>query len=348
MLKWVEIDRKSIASNVSATRRLLDRGTALMAVVKADAYGHGAVEISKLAIRAGADCLGVLTVDEANILRQAGLNQRIIILCPPLPEEASAVARLNLEPTVDSPALLRALSKKARRTVRVHIDVDFGLGRWGVKPKELKGLLDTATRLKKIQVAGISAHLDYVPGQNTVEAEDKLGEFNRLSHNAAERFPGVVRHCANSSILLDFPHWQMDMVRVGNLLYGINRSSREVPLKSPWKLCARITSIKEIGKGRPLGYAAEYLAPRRMRVASLPIGYADGLTMEPAERFIGFGKRFHYWGWWKNKKVPLIGRTGIAHVLVDVSAAGNAKVGDIVHLHVRRTAASARLPRIYK
>ena len=139
----------------------------------------------------------------------------------------------------------------------------------------------------------------------------------------------------------------MDMVRLGNLLYGINRTSVAAPLKRPWTLNARITSVVEVAKGQAIGYSAEYLAPRKMKVASLPVGYSDGLTMEPAERFIGFGKRFHYWGWLGKTKVPFVSRCGIAHVLVDVTSAPRVKVGDVVQLPIRRTAASALLPRIY-
>jgi len=180
-----------------------------------------------------------------------------------------------------------------------------------------------------------------------VEAEDKLRAFHRLAYRVKSEQPSVQRHCANSSILLDFPHWQMDMVRIGNLIYGINPTSRELTLRNPWSLFARIISIKEVGKGKSIGYASEYLAPRRMRVAALPVGYSDGLTMEPAERFIGFGRGFRYWGMLRGRRVPFVGRCGIAHVLVDVSAAKNVRVGDAVELPVRRTSASARLPRVY-
>lgn len=348
--KWLEIDLGAIARNLRWVRGRLERGTELMAVVKADAYGHGAVEVARLALERGADCLGVLTLSEAAQLRRAGIRARIVALCPPLPREAAEALRLRVEPTVDSPALARALARGAsgKPPVPVHVDLDYGLGRWGLPPKELEGFLAWLKRLPGVRPAGLCAHLDYVPGKNAVEAEEKLRQFARLAARAKAAFPALVRHCANSSILLDFPHWQKDMVRVGNLLYGINPTSKPAPLRNPWRLCARIVSVREIGKGRSIGYASEYVAPRRMRVAALAVGYADGLTMEPAERFIGFGGGFHYWGWLRGRKAPFIGRCGIGHVLLDVSAVPAARPGDVVTLPIRRTAASSRLPRVYK
>jgi len=202
-------------------------------------------------------------------------------------------------------------------------------------------------RLKHLRPTGLSAHLDHVPGKSAVEAEEKLRHFKRIAAKAREAVPGLVRHCSNTSILMDFPHWQMDMVRIGNLVYGINPTSKPAPLRNPWKLCARIVSLKEVRKGRAIGYGSEFLAPRRMTVASVPVGYSDGLTMEPAERLIGLGSGFHYWGWLRGHKVPFVGRSGITHILLDVTRVPRPRVGEAVSLPVRRTAASALLPRIY-
>ena len=347
-LKWVEIDLSAVRHNLRWTAKTLGSSTGLMAVVKADAYGHGAVQVARLAVAEGARALGVLTLPEAAELRAAGLKGRIIVMSPPLPDEAPDVVRLGLEATVDSPALARSLAKAAgRRTVKVHIDLDYGLGRWGLPPKELPGFLALLGRLPALKPVGISAHLDYVPGKNAVEAEDKLRAFSRVCDEARARLPGLERHVANSSILLDFPHRRMDLARVGNLLYGINRTSKAAPLENPFSFKARIISLRTVGKGRSIGYASEYLAPRRMTVAALPVGYSDGLAMEPAERFIGFMSPFHYYGWVRGKKAPFVGRVGISHVLLDVSAVAGVKVGDAATLPIRRTAASSRLPRLY-
>ena len=347
LLKWIEIDLKAIRHNLEFTGKCLTPGTSLMAVVKSDAYGHGAVQVGKLALAHGASCLGVLTVEEALELRAGGINGRIVVLAPPPPQLASSALKSRAEITVDSTKLVSVLSRAAKRPIRIHIDLDFGLGRWGVPPARLKEFLDGIGRYKNIRPVGLSAHLDYVPGKNAVEAEDKLERFSRVCVTARKRFPSITRHCSNSSILLDFPHRQGDLVRVGNLLYGVNPTTRRVPLKNPWCFKARITSLRSVRKGESIGYASEYISPKRMRVATLPVGYADGLTMEPAERFIGFGRGFHYWGMLRGKRVPFIGRCGIAHVLIDVTASPTVKIGDIVTLPIRRTAANPRLPKLY-
>lgn len=357
-LKWIEVDLGAVRHNLAWVRRSLSPGVRLMAVVKADAYGHGAVAISRLAVEAGASHLGVLTVSEALELRRAGIARPIVLLAPPLPRQASWVAREGLEATVDSAALLRALEETARGAgpgalraprglVPVHVDIDFGLGRWGLPRERLKAFLGTLRGFRRLRLAGLSTHLDYVPGKNAVEAEDKLRAFGKLADRVRGPRPGPLLHAANSSILMDFPRWQLDMVRIGNLLYGINPAETAAPLRDPWKFYARIISVKKVRKGEPLGYASEYVAPRRMTVAAVPAGYADGLTMEPAERLIGLGSGRQYWGRLRGQKTPFVGRCGISHALLDVSRVPRPRPGEAVLLPVRRTAAHSRLPRMY-
>jgi alanine racemase len=345
-LKWVEIDLSALAHNAAWVASRLD-GAALMAVVKADAYGHGAPAASRVALKAGASCLGVRDLQEAAELRRAGIKAPIHLLFPLLPEQAPQAVRLGVSVTVDDAAQARALNAAAGgRRVSVHVDVDSGLGRWGVAPRALPALLSALSRLRKVRVAGLSTHIDYVPGKNAVEAEEKLTAFKKLSAPYKKKDPALIVHAANSSVFMDFPHHRFDMACVGNLLYGINPSGRAAPLKNPWKFQARILSVREVRKGQSIGYASEYLAPRRMRVATLPVGYADGLTMEPAERLIGFGAGFEYWGMRRGVKLPFVGRCGMTHVLVDATDAPDAKPGDAVTLPVRRTAAR-HLTRVY-
>lgn len=348
-LKWVEIDLDAVARNAAWVASRLEPRTRLLAVVKADAYGHGAVEVSRVALRAGACALGVRDLSEASALRRAGLEAPILLLAPILPEQAGDAARLNVGATVDSAAQARALQAAAAgRRVGVHVDVDSGLGRWGVPPRELAALMAALRRLPRVRIEGLSTHIDYVPGRNAVEAEEKLSAFRRLTAPYKKKNPKLLVHAANSSVLMDFPHHRFDMACVGNLLYGINPSkSRPAPLKNPWRFCARILSLREVRKGTSIGYASEYVAARSMRVATLPAGYADGLTMEPAERLIGLGGGVDYWGMLLGTRLPFVGRCGIAHVLVDASNAPDARAGDVVTLPVRRTAAR-HLARVYR
>ncbi len=339
-MKWVEIDRAAIAGNAAWVKAQLPKGAGFVAAVKADGYGHGAVEVSKIALKAGAERLGVRDLVEAFALREAGIKAPIQMLAPVLPEQSAEAIKLGVIPVVDSLEQAKALAKVAKgKKLRVQIDLDFGLGRWGLNPKELPSLMAALKKLKGVEVDGLAAHLAYMPGKNAVEAEEKLLAFVKLS----APYKGLRLRAANSTVFMDFPHRRFDLPCIGNLLYGINRSKiRPSALKMPWKFYARVLSIREVAKGASIGYASEYLAPRRMRVAALPVGYSDGLTMQPAERLIGLGAQQAFWGKVGDAKLPFVGRVGIAHTLVDATDCPSLKPGDAVELPVRRTASRAQ------
>lgn len=375
MDKWIEIDLGAVRHNIGRVKESLSAGVLLMAVVKADAYGHGAVEISRLALREGAACLGVLGIEEAARLRAAGVKSPIVMLGPTLSGNAGEVVRNRVIPTVDSLDFLSALDKAVSgirppfiprpsslvpnpfpRKYPYYLDIDFGLRRWGIEPEDTEKFLRGAKKFSKLALAGVSTHLDYVPGKNAVEVEEKLPLFSRCAETVKRAYPEALRHASNSSIFRDFPHWQLDMVRIGNLMYGINpaatHGAQAVPpltgYENPWKLLARIASIRTVKSGQSIGYASEYIASGKMKVASVPIGYSDGMTMSPAERFIRIRGAFRFWGMINGRKAPFIGRCGISHTLLDVTDVPGVKVGDIVHLPIRRTSASPRIMRIYK
>lgn len=357
MLKWVEIDLKTLAGNVRAIKKALRPGVALMAVVKADAYGHGAERVAGTALAAGANCLGVMTADEGAALRAVSPRAPIHLLAPSLPDEAPLIVKNALIPCADSLAFVKALDRAAGKSAPCHLDIDLGLGRWGVKPQEAQKFLAAALKFKKARLFALSAHLAYRPPQNMIEAEEKLSSFSALAEKLRGLVPGLTAHAANSAVLSDFPHWQLDMVRVGNLMYGIYptdvyKARRQGPplpgLGRPWQFYARIISVRHVRKGESLGYAGEFTAPRAMRLATIPAGYSDGLTMEPAENKIKITAGFNYWGVINGKRAYFTGKTGIAHTMLDVTDIPEAKPGTPVALHVRRTAANARLPRVYK
>ncbi len=357
MLKWVEIDLKVMAGNVRAVKNALKPGVDLMAVVKADGYGHGAAAASKTALANGADCLGVLTAEEGASLRVSCPQAAIHLLAPSLPEEVPLILKNRLIPTADSIEFLKTLHKAAKKPGPYHLDIDLGLGRWGVKPGDAEAFLRAASGFAKAGLYGLSAHLAYRPAQNMIEAEEKLSSFSALADKLRAAAPRLKAHAANSSILCDFPHWQLDMVRVGNLMYGIyptdiyKKKKQGPPLPGlgrPWQFYARIISVRNVKKGEALGYAGEFTAPRAMRLATIPSGYSDGLTMEPTENHIRIAAGFNYWGVINGKRAYFTGRTGIVHTMLDVTNLPEAVIGTPVALHVRRTAANARIPRIYK
>lgn len=358
MLKWIEINIGVVAENARAIKKRLSPGVSFMAVIKEDAYGHGAIEIARTVLANGADELGVLTLDEATILRKAGIKAPILTLAPAPQDFAVDFIKLGVQPTVDAPGFLRALNSaaKSEQNTVYTIDIDSGLKRWGISPAELPEFLKTASKCTKVRATGLSTHISYAPQKNMIEAEEKLSSFQKLGKLARGFFPDIKLYAANSSVLCDFPHWQMDGVRIGNLLYGLYPSKiylkktkgPPIPgLNQPWKFYARIISVKKVKKGESLGYASDFVACKAMTIATVPAGYADGLTLEPTEKSIKLSAGQNYWGILNGKIAPFVGKSAIAHTLLDISNCPGAAVGDKVLLPVRRTAASARVPRIY-
>ena len=359
MNTWIEINIGQIKRNIAAIKKAIKKETKFMAVVKADAYGHGAIKISLAAIQNGADLLGVLTVDEAIILRKAGIKADIVLLSPSLSSDIAKIKHYRLIPTIDSLEFLKALNKKnsGKKKHPCYLDIDFGLKRWGINPNDFPIFFKKALAFKNIEIRAISTHIDYIPPKNMTEAEEKLARFKKLGEAAKVLAPGIMLHAANSSILCDFPNWQLDMVRIGNLIYGLYPSkiyfekTKGAPIKGirrPWKFYSKIISVKTACKGESLGYSSEYVAVKKMKIVTIAVGYGNGLTMEPTDKTIKLSSGFSNWGIIKGRKAPFIGKSGICHTLLDISDIGNVKIGDKVLLPVRRTGASLRIPRIYK
>ncbi len=359
MLKWIEIDLNVIGANVRAVKKALNPGVAFMAVVKEDGYGHGALEISRTALANGAGALGTLTLEEAALLRRQGVKAPIAALAPAPASSAAGFIKLGVTPTVDSLNFIKALDRgtPAGRKTYYTIDIDSGLKRWGVAPAGLPAFLKATLKFKKAVPSAISTHIAYAPLKNMIEAEEKLSSFRESGEYAKRFYPGLKLCAANSAVLCDFPHWQLDMARIGNLLYGLYPSKVYINktkgppikgLKRPWKFYARIISIKKVRKGESLGYASEYVACKPMSIATVPAGYADGLTLEPSEKSIRISAGQAYWGVINGREAPFVGRSAIAHTLLDITGIPGVRIGTPVLLPVRRTAASARIIRIYK
>ncbi|PIS47275.1 MAG: alanine racemase [Elusimicrobia bacterium CG08_land_8_20_14_0_20_51_18] len=356
MLKWIEIDGKIISSNVRAIGTKLEKGVKFMAVVKANGYGHGAAEVSRLALAAGADLLGVMNASEGAELRKAGIKADIMLLAPSLKEEIGEIAAHKLIPTADSADFLAALNKKGRN-LRFNLDVDTGLKRWGIKPSELGAWLDRIGKLGNLKFYSFSTHIAYTPYRNMTDAYEKLKSFGRLAEKVKAGYPGVLAHAANSLVLCDFPEFQFDMARIGNLIYGIypadvyHKKTKGPPLKGierPWKFFAKIISVKEVKRGETFGYANEIAAVKNMRVATIAAGYSDGLTLEPQENAYKISEGSKYWGVVNGKKAPFISKSAISNTLIDITGIPEAGVGSAVSLAIRRTAASSKIPRIYR
>jgi alanine racemase len=279
------IDLSRIAGNVRVFRQLVGPDVKLMVVVKANGYGHGAVMVARTAIRAGADYLGVATVDEGVQLRRSGLDEPILVLGPVQHEEIAAAIQLNLELAVGSTNAVLAISGVASgcvsaRPVKVHLKIDTGMRRFGCFPEQVPEVVATVAARPNLQLAGTFTHFasaDELDESPTIEQsnlfEDALDEFERLGLE-----PGI-RHAANSAATLRSRRYDYDMVRIGISLYGIAPSA-EIPLpegiKPAMSIRSRVGRVFELAPGDRVSYGGTYEATSRERAALIPIGYADG------------------------------------------------------------------------
>jgi alanine racemase len=321
---WAEIDLDALAHNV----RLLAARAApsrVLAVVKANAYGHGAVACGRAALEAGADALAVVCVDEAEELRRAGIEARLLVVGYTPPSDAERVAALRLEPTVGAADLVEALSAAARRgpPVPVHLELESGLNRHGLPPDALVALAERARALPGVEVRGIFTHF--------AAAEEGDQRFTRRQFDAlraaAARLPWVPeRHCsASASVLLD-PEMALTAVRPGLSMYGYKPApwcGTDADLRPVLTLRSRIARVAEVAPGDTVGYGRTWAADRPSRIALVMCGYADGYRR-------GFSNRAHVLV--HGRRAPVVGRVAMDMCMVDVTAVPGAAVGDVVTL----------------
>jgi alanine racemase len=280
---WAEVDLDAVQENVRALLGALSPGTRLMAVVKADAYGHGAPEVARAAVASGAAWLGVATTEEGIELRRAGLDVPVLVLGPVDPGEVEAAVRHDLGLAVFRPETARAASRAAAlsgRTARAHLKVDTGMGRIGVEPRDAAALARELCQLPHVQLEGCFTHLATADEEDAGPARAQVEAF-RAALAALERAglrPGV-RHAANSAAALALPEAHLDMVRCGIAVYGVAPAPHlrdRVRLRPAMRLAARVAHTKRVSQGTPVGYGWTYRAPRETTIATVPVGYADG------------------------------------------------------------------------
>ncbi len=268
---WVEISRAALRHNCDYVRRRLPPGTELCAVVKADAYGHGAVECGRVFEACGAGWLAVTSVEEGVRLRAAGLGGRVLVLAGFAAEEAAALIEHRLTPAVWDAAQVAWLeAARPPQGFPIHLKFDTGMGRLGVTEEQAPQVAATLAAAARLRVEAVFSHLAMG------EAED--GIFSRQQHRrltaAAEGRPW---HLLNGEATLRFAAWGGMLARVGLPLYGYSAQMEHAAQLRPaltWK--ARVVSVKELPAGHGVGYGARYRAPARMRAATLAVGYADG------------------------------------------------------------------------
>ena len=315
---WGEVDLGAVRGNVRALRELA-RPAVLLAVVKADAYGHGAVPVARAALEAGAIWLGVALVEEGVALRAAGIDAPILVLSEPAPAAAGAVVAHRLTPVVYTPAGVEALATAVLDTdggnaLPVHLKVDTGMHRVGCTVEAAPGLVEAIMARPELVLEGICTHLAVADEPGHAYTTKQVARFDTLLGELDARGirPSIV-HAANSAGLLGEPSHRYDLVRVGIALYGVPPSAAlddRVELEPVLSLRARVSHVKELPAGSRVSYGLRYELDQAGRVATVPVGYADGvprnLGLKGGEVLVR-GQRF-----------PIAGTVTMDQLMVDV------------------------------
>lgn len=324
------VDLDMYATNVRLIRSRLAPHVDLMAIVKANAYGHGARLIARTALAAGASDLGVATVGEGIQLRQFGIVAPILILGPIQIAEAETALRFDLSITVADESVLDAVAHAARATRRaapaaVHLKVDSGMRRFGANPEYALALASRLAVDPNVSFAGIFTHFAAADEPMATTTRDQVACFRALLTNLNERGIKPERvHAANSAALLTASGTHCDLARAGIALYGLRPSPR-VPLVSGMRpvltLTSRIARIFDVPSGDAVGYGGTYRAASDIRAALIPLGYADGYRRGLSNK----GEMIAH-GW----RLPVIGRVSMDQTVVAIPAEADLEVGDAV------------------
>ena len=363
---WIEVNPGALKHNLAEVRAVVGPAVKVMAVVKANAYGHGAVEAARAFVEAGADYLGVTTLEEGLELRKGGVTAPVLIFSPLLPDQTGPALSDGLEQTVcdlDLTQSISALAAKAGKRARVHVKVDTGMGRLGVAVGDCSEFMYRLLNLPGVEIAGIYTHFANAGAKNLAHAREQSAGFsNLLTELAAKDIPVGLRHAANSAAILNLPESHHDMVRPGTVLYGqlsTQQLGRQLDLRETWCLKTRIIALRSLSSGAKVGYGSEFTAARPTLAAVLPIGYSDGFTLipesvarraaRPLKLALGrlLGTDGQAWVTIHGEKAPVIGRVSMQICSVDVTDIPGVRVGDEVIVPASRTTASSRIPRVY-
>ena len=326
---WAEINLTNITENLSKIRRYVNNNVKLCAVVKANAYGHGAIAVSQCAIKVGADFLAVATVDEALELRNAGFTQPILILGL-IPQTAAAeVVANDISQTVCDFDLAKAICNAAvnqNKIAKVHLKIETGMGRIGTAINEAVELATCISFMPNVEIEGIFSHFAAADEKDKSFVKEQLKIFNEVCEEIKNRGIDIkIRHIAESAAILEIPEAHFDMVRSGIITYGLypsNEVEKTIDIKQAMRLCTKIVFLKKISAGTSIGYGREFIAKRDSLIATLPIGYADGYIRAYKNFFVEIN----------GQRAPIAGRVCMDQVMIDVTDIEGVKVGDEVTL----------------
>lgn len=379
---WVEVNRDAIRHNYREIKHLVGDSTSVIAVIKANAYGHGAVEVARILSEEKVHSLAVTRLDEALPIRAAGVLTPILLLAPALPDELDEAISQNLTfcvASLEDAERLSTAAEKRGTLARAHLKLNTGMGRLGVEPEDSVEVAGKIAGLPGVELEAVFTHLAYAAENDPSDTHHQFAKFQPLISfiSRASGVPPQSFHCANSAALLRFPAMRLTCVRPGTILYGQYPSkmsaeaaqSQRLQLRTGFAVKARVLTVRDVRRGQTVGYGGEWQARRNTKLATIAVGYADGLTQEPDTRnpdaakalraslqqtakrsaqFLGVkGADAARMAKIKGEFVPIVGRIAMQQCSIDVTSIPNVQVGDEVEVTMRRISAGSHLPRVY-
>lgn len=324
---WVEIDLDAFKWNLDRIREILPEKMRILLVVKADAYGHGAVRISRFASECGVDMLGVANIDEGAQLRKEGINLPILVLSPILEGEVGSLIENDLTATVSTYELAEAASRIAvgrGKSCRIHIEIDTGMGRAGLPWTQASGTVLSMNKLPGLILEGIFTH--FPTADSDVEYTwDQINSFSEIVDdlkNKGVSFQHI--HSANSAAILNFPASYFNMVRPGLLVYGHTPSidlRNKIDIQSAMNFKSKLVLVRDLPAGESVSYGRTYITDKPTTVGTIAAGYGHGMSHRLSNKgYVLF----------RGRRVPIIGRVTMDMTMIDLNGFQNPRVGEEV------------------
>ena len=325
---WADVDLAAIEHNYKQVRKAVGKGIHIMAVVKANAYGHGTVEVSRVLEKCGVDYLGVATTDEAVRLRDHGVNTPVLVLGSVLPGEVKVAICKDITLTLCGDELFDAIKRETRdgSKLKVHIKVDTGMGRVGIWHEDALPFVKKVSSEKGIVLEGIYTHFS-VAGRDDFFTNYQIEAFEKLLADIEKNWIKIpLRHAANSIATIDFKRSHLNLVRPGLIIYGMypkHTFPKLIKLKPALSLKTRVVFIKDTPPGRSISYGRTHITQKHTKIATLPIGYADGYDRRCSNRAEVLIR---------GRRAKVVGKVTMDQTMIDVGHINGVKVGDEVVL----------------
>lgn len=329
---WAEIDLKALENNVRELRRVINPDAQMMAIVKANGYGHGVEPVSRVALQSGASWIGVALLQEAIMLRENGINAPILILGYTPVEDIKDVIRNDISQTLftwEDALAAASTADQMGKKARVHVKIDTGMGRLGFKANpETVDIIYRLAHLPGLDVEGIYTHFATADESDKTFVEEQFARFQQLLKQLAARHVYIKwRHCANSAAALDLPYTHLDMVRPGIAIYGHYPSAyvRQdlVNLTPVMTLKAKVAFVKEVPEKCSISYGRTFCTKEKTNIATVPLGYGDGYSRLLSNR----GEVLV-----RGRRAPIVGRVCMDQLMIDVGRIPGVQQGDEVVL----------------